>query len=404
MATYKYTAISKDGVKVSGVVEGFNEFDAVDRIKQDCDIVLKLTEVEEKKPGLLSMEIGGNRLNAKAFSLMCAQFSIILQSGIPIGRTVRLIGDKMTDKKLKGILKKVAEDVEAGRSVAASFQERGGKLLPAVFIETIRAGEESGNLSKAFETMYQHYDKQVKMRAKVRNALIYPVFVLALAVVVVIVLMVKVVPTFMDIFASYDAELPLITQSLILISNFFRKYIFLIIVVFAAIALIFKLYANTEKGRMNVAKLALKIPVLGNVSLLSAASEFAANLTTLIGAGLQLTRAVSITARVINNYYISQCVGKMTSRLEEGHTLGECMREADCLPDILEDMTAVGEETGELESTLHTVSGYYESELDMAVQDVLKKLEPTLLIGMAVIAGYIVLAVYIAMFQMYSVM
>ena len=170
------------------------------------------------------------------------------------------------------------------------------------------------------------------------------------------------------------------------------------------IALIFKLYANTEKGRMNVAKLALKIPVLGNVSLLSAASEFAANLTTLIGAGLQLTRAVSITARVINNYYISQCVGKMTSRLEEGHTLGECMREADCLPDILVDMTAVGEETGELESTLHTVSGYYESELDMAVQDVLKKLEPTLLIGMAVIAGYIVLAVYIAMFQMYSVM
>ena len=404
MATYKYTAISKDGVKVSGVVEGFNEFDAVDRIKQDCDIVLKLTEVEEKKPGLLSMEIGGNRLNAKAFSLMCAQFSIILQSGIPIGRTVRLIGEKMTDKKLKGILKKVAEDVEAGRSVAASFQERGGKLLPAVFIETIRAGEESGNLSKAFETMYQHYDKQVKMRAKVRNALIYPVFVLALAVVVVIVLMVKVVPTFMDIFASYDAELPLITQSLILISNFFRKYIFLIIVVFAAIALIFKLYANTEKGRMNVAKLALKIPVLGNVSLLSAASEFAANLTTLIGAGLQLTRAVSITARVINNYYISQCVGKMTSRLEEGHTLGECMREVDCLPDILVDMTAVGEETGELESTLHTVSGYYESELDMAVQDVLKKLEPTLLIGMAVIAGYIVLAVYIAMFQMYSVM
>ena len=404
MATYKYTAISKDGVKVSGVVEGFNEFDAVDRIKQDCDIVLKLTEVEEKKPGLLSMEIGGNRLNAKAFSLMCAQFSIILQSGIPIGRTVRLIGDKMTDKKLKGILKKVAEDVEAGRSVATRFQERGGKLLPAVFIETIRAGEESGNLSKAFETMYQHYDKQVKMRAKVRNALIYPVFVLALAVVVVIVLMVKVVPTFMDIFASYDAELPLITQSLILISNFFRKYIFLIIVVFAAIALIFKLYANTEKGRMNVAKLALKIPVLGNVSLLSAASEFAANLTTLIGAGLQLTRAVSITARVINNYYISQCVGKMTSRLEEGHTLGECMREADCLPDILVDMTAVGEETGELESTLHTVSGYYESELDMAVQDVLKKLEPTLLIGMAVIAGYIVLAVYIAMFQMYSVM
>ena len=140
------------------------------------------------------------------------------------------------------------------------------------------------------------------------------------------------------------------------------------------------------------------------MNVLSAASEFAGNMTTLIGAGLQLTTAVSISARAISNYYVSQSVGKITSRLEEGHMLGECMREIDCLPDILVDMTAVGEETGELESTLHTVAGYYESELDMAVQDVLKKLEPALLIFMAVVAGYIVLAVYIAMFQMYSVM
>lgn len=404
MAAYKYTAISKSGVKVSGVVEGINEFDAVERIKQECDIVLKLTEVVEKKQGILSMEIGGNKLNAKAFSLMCAQFSIILKSGIPIGRTVRLIGDKMTDKKLKKILTQVAEDVEAGRSVAYSFQERGGKLLPAVFIETIHAGEESGNLARAFETMYQHYDKQIKMRAKVRNALIYPVFVLALAVLVVIVLMVKVVPTFLDIFASYGAELPLITRSLIWISNFFQKYISLMVVVFSACFLCFKLYANTEKGRLKVARLALKLPVLGNVTLLGAASEFAANMTTLIGAGLQLTKAVSITARVIDNYYISQSVGRMTARLEEGNSLGKCMREAACLPEILIDMTAVGEETGELENTLHTIAGYYEAELDMAVQDVLKKLEPTLLVVMAGIAGYIVLAVYIAMFQMYSVM
>ena len=404
MPAYKYSAISKSGVKVSGVVEGFDEFDAVDRIKQDCDIILKITEIQEKKPGLLNMEVGGNKLNAKAFSLMCAQFSIILKSGIPIGRAVRLIGDKITDKKLKAVLKQVAEDVEAGRSISSSFKERGGKIMPPVFIETIHAGEESGNLSKAFDTMYQHYDKQVKMRAKVRNAMIYPAFVLTLAVAVVIVLMVKVVPTFIGIFESYDAQLPLITRSLIWISNFFRRYILIIVAVIAAIVIIFKLYGNTENGRLNLAKTALKLPVLGNVFVLSAASEFAGNMATLTGAGLQLTTAVSISARVINNYYVSQSVGKITSRLEEGRTLGECMRELDCLPDILVDMTAVGEETGELESTLNTVAGYYDSELDMAVQDVLKKLEPTLLIFMAVVAGYIVLAVYIAMFQMYSVM
>lgn len=125
MAKYKYSAISRDGVKVSGIVEGFDQFDAVDKIKQDCDIILKITEIEEKKQGLLNMEIGGNKLNAKAFSLMCAQFSIILKSGIPIGRAVHLIGDKITDKKLKKVLKQVGEDVEAGRSIATSFKERG---------------------------------------------------------------------------------------------------------------------------------------------------------------------------------------------------------------------------------------------------------------------------------------
>lgn len=404
MPTYKYSAKSRDGVKVSGVVEGFNEFDAADKIKQDCDIILKITEVKEKKPGLLSMDIGGSKISAKSFSLMCAQFSIILKSGIPIGRTVRLIADKISDKKLKGILKEVANDVEAGRSISASFQERGGKLMPPVFIETLHAGEEAGDLARAFDTMYQHYDKQVKMKGKVRSAMIYPVFVLALSVVVVIVLMVKVVPTFMSIFESYNAELPLITQSLIWISNFFQNNILLIIIVIAALAILYKVYSNTEKGRLNLAKKAISIPVFGNISTLSAASEFANNMSTLIGAGLQLTTAVSITARVISNYYVSQCVGGITAKLEEGHTLGDCMRQLDCLPDILVDMTAVGEETGELESTLNTIAGYYDSELDMAVQQVLKKLEPALLLVMAGIAGYIVLAVYIAMFEMYSVM
>ena len=225
MAAYKYSAISRDGVKVSGIVEGFDQFDAVDKIRQDCDIILKISEIEEKKPGLLSREIGGNRLNTKAFSLMCAQFSIILKSGISIGRTVRLIADKITDKKLKKILNQVAADVEAGRSISTSFEERGEKLMPPIFIQTLHAGEESGNLARAFETMYQHFDKQVKMREKVRSALIYPIFVLALAVCVVIVLMVKVVPTFISIFDSYGEELPLITRSLIWISRFFQKNI-----------------------------------------------------------------------------------------------------------------------------------------------------------------------------------
>ena len=386
------------------MVEGFNELDAVDRIKQSCDIVLKLSEVKPRGEGFLNRDIGGSRLDIKAFTLMCSQFAIILRAGIPVARTVQLISQKTTDKVLRRILTEVAEDVEAGRSISASFEERGGKLLPPTFVETIRAGEESGNVDGAFDTMHRSLDKQTKMRSRVRGALSYPLFVLVIAVAVVIVLMVKVVPTFTSIFDSYGAELPGITKALIAISNFFAKYWMILLAVAVALFLFYKLYGITEEGRLRFAKMGLKLPVLGEINELNAASQFANAMTTMLGAGLPLTRAISITARVIDNYYISQEVGKLSGRLEEGHSLGASMRESGCLPDILVDMTAVGEESGELHSTLDTISAYYDSELETAINAALGKLEPTLLIGLAVIAGFIVLAVYMAIFSMYSVM
>ena len=385
-------------------MEGYNELDAVDRIKQTCDVILKLTPVKQDVGSLMSMDIGGNKLNAKAFTVMCSQFSIILRAGIPIARTVHLIAEKTTDKTLKRILKSVAEDVESGRTVADAFNDRGGSILPPTFVETIRAGEESGNLDRAFDSMYHLFDKRVKMAAKVRSALAYPMFVLVIAIGVVIVLMVKVVPTFTAIFDSYDAELPFMTRLLIGISNFFRSAWPYILVIAAIIALVYKLVQKTEKGKMGLAKLQLKLPILGNIALLNGASQFASSMTTMLGAGLPITRAVSITSRTMDNYYISSETGKLVGKLEEGKALGSSMAEAAYLPDILVDMVTVGEETGELEETMDTISGYYDAELEMATDAAMKKLEPALLIFMAVIAGFIVIAIYMAMFDMYSVM
>ena len=386
------------------MVEGFDELDAVDRIKQTCSIVLKLKEVKSDKPGLLNMEIGGAKLNSKAFTVMCSQFSIILRAGIPIARTVHLIADKTTNKPLKKILMKTAEDVEAGRSLAASFAEHGDRLFPTTFIETIRAGEESGNLDRSFETMYRHYDKQTKMRGKVKGAMAYPMFVLVIAVAVVVVLMVKVVPTFTSIFDSYGSELPAITRLLIAISNFFRKYTVWMAAVFALLFIVYKLYGNTEKGRLNLARIQLRLPVLGNIALLNAASQFANTMTTMLGSGLPMTKAISITAGVMDNYYIGSEVGKLTGRLEEGHALGASMRDSGCMPDILVDMVAVGEETGEMEKTLDTIALYYDAELEMAIAAALAKLEPTILVFLAGIAGFIVIAIYMSIFQMYALM
>ena len=404
MVTYKYTALSNSGQKVNGVIDAFNEMDAVDRIKQNHSVIIKLTPTKGEGEGFFNMEIGGNKLNNKAFIVMCSQFAIILGAGIPIGRTVQLIAQKTTDKPLKRMLTHVAEDVEAGRSISSSFAERGEKLLPPTFVETIAAGEQSGNLDKAFQTVHEHFDKQAKMAAKVKSALAYPVFVLFIAVAVVVVLMVKVVPTFIAIFDSYDAELPLPTRILIAISNFFVKWWMPMLAVIIVFTIAYKLYSNTEDGRMNLAKWSLKVPVLGNIQILNAASEFANTMATMLASGLPMTRAITITAKTMSNYFMSTETGKLAVKLEEGRALGASMREANYMPDILVDMVSVGEETGEMEHTLHTIAKYYDAELDQAIADALAKLEPTLLVGLAGIAGFIVVAIYMAMFGMYAAM
>ena len=396
--------MSDNGQKVSGVIEAFNEMDAVDRLKQNHSIIIKMTPVKGEGEGFLNMEIGGNKLNNKAFIVMCSQFAIILNAGIPIARTVHLIAEKTSDKPLKKMLLKVGEDVEAGRSVAASFAERGEKLLPPTFVETIAAGEQSGNLDKAFQTIHEHFDKQAKMAAKVRSAMAYPLFVLFIAVAVVAVLMIKVVPTFTAIFDSMGGELPGVTKALIAISNFFIKYWMILVAIIAVVVIVYKVYGNTEEGRMNFAKWILKVPILGNIQELNAASEFANTMTTMLASGLPMTRAISITAKTMSNYFMSTETGKLAVKLEEGRGLGQSMREANYMPDILVDMVAVGEETGEMEKTLNTIAKYYDAELDMAIANALAKLEPALLVGLAGIAGFIVIAIYMAMFGMYAIM
>ena len=404
METYKYAALSPSGERVSGIIEGYNELDAVERIKQTCDVILKLTPVKKDVGSLMNMEIGGNKLDIKAFTVMCSQFSIILKAGIPVARTVHLIAEKTTNKPLKRILSGVAEDVESGRSLSESFSDRGANILPVTFVESIHAGEESGNLDRSFESMYHLFDKKVKMGNKVRSALAYPMFVLVIAIAVVIVLMVKVVPTFTAIFDDLGADLPGMTKLLISISNFFQVSWPYILVIFAVLALAYKLVQKTEQGQMKLAKLQLKLPILGNIALLNGASQFASSMTTMLGAGLPLTRAVNITGRTMDNYYLSSETGKLVSKLEEGKALGTSMAEANFLPDILVDMVTVGEETGELEDTMRTISGYYDAELEMATDSAMKKLEPALLVFMAVIAGFIVIAIYMAMFDMYGAM
>ena len=402
MITYKYSAMSPDGVKVNGVIEAIDEYAAVERIKATCPIVLSISEVKET--GLnkfLNMEVGSKKVDAKALSVMCSQFATILSAGVDVATCMEMIANQTDDKKLKKMLELAAKDVAQGNSIAASM-EKNCEGLPVTFIETIRAGELSGTLEESFATLKEYFERNYQLKQKIKSAMSYPLFVVAVAIVVVIIVMVKVVPTLTAVFGELGGELPFITRLLIAISKFFQRTWLLIIFVIVLAYLAFKMWTRSEKGMMEWGRLQLKLPVLGKINLLSGSADFATTMSALLKAGLPVTEALEVTGRTLDNFALGTETAKLSQKVQTGVRLGDAIRAAEIFPQTLTEMTAIGENTGELEKTLKTVGDYYSNEADYAMTAAIGKLEPTLLIFLAIFAGFIVLAIYMPMFTMYN--
>ncbi|QNL45242.1 type II secretion system F family protein [Oscillibacter hominis] len=401
MLTFKYRAISRDGAKVSGVVEAFDEYEAVAKIKENCTVVTKIAQVEQRENLLHREVLPPRRISEKTLAVVSSQFSILLGSGIPVVRAVELIARQTNDKALKKILTQVAGDVASGFGLAQSFESK-GRGLPTTFIETVRSGEESGTLDVAFGRLKTYYDKSSRTKAKVKSAMAYPLFTIVVAVIVVAIIMVVAVPVFLSSFAAMGAEMPLPTRMLIGLSNFFTHYGLAALGLLAAAAIALKLYGQREKGRLLFARLHLHLPVLGKIAVLKSASQFANTMSTLLAAGLPVIRAVATTGKVMDNYCIASQVLRMVPGLEEGKQLGLCMKRCQYLPELLMEMTGVGEETGTMETTLEVVGSYYDNETELASQKALSLLEPVVICILALLVGFILLAVYAPMFAMYN--
>jgi len=402
LITYQYKAVTADGVNTRGLVQATDEFAAVEKIKATCPIVTKITPVKEKT-GILSMEIGGGRINQKSLSVMCSQFAIILRSGVNISRCMEMIAEQTEDKKLKKMLQGASEDVAEGGGIAGSF-EKNCKGLPLTFLETVRAGEESGTLENSFAQMEKYYSKSYKTAQKVKRAMTYPAFVLGVAVVVLIIVMAKVIPTIASTFSDLGGKMPAMTRAMIAMSDFFARYWLIIIAVLIGIVILVKVLFNTEKGRIFWAQRKLKIPVIGNINILNGASQFANTMAVLLTSGLSVNRAVEVTAKVMDNYVLGMDISSMSGKIEEGKPLGECMRQCKNLPKTLKEMCAIGEETGELDETLSTIGSYFDNEADHATAQAIAKLEPAILVVMALFAGFIVISIYLPIFTMYNLL
>ncbi|HPX71102.1 MAG TPA: type II secretion system F family protein, partial [Bacillota bacterium] len=362
MKAYKYKALSHSGKKLSGVVEAYDEFEAVSKIKESCNVILDIVEVKGGKKERINLN-DPLWVSEKVLALVASQFAILLKSGLPTARTVEIIAQQTNDNLMKRILLQVKEDVLAGYSLAQSLDSR-GKKIPQAFIETVRAGEVSGTLENSFSKLADYYENSYKLRGKVKGAMRYPIMLIVLSIIVVIVVVNVAVPTISNMISSTGGSMPWPTQFLLDVYNFFKKYGFGIIIGLAVLGIIYAVWGKTEEGKVKRGELALKLPVLGQINTLNAASEFAGNMMTLLSSGLPVTKALSITGKVMSNYVVGKSVAGTVFDIEEGKRLGDVLRDNPYLPPLLTEMTAVGEESGSLEETLRIIGAYFDSEVE----------------------------------------
>ena len=405
MITYRYKGKSSSGADVEGVVEAFDKQDAVIKAKENVRVLESVERVSGGKlDDIMKADLGvllsGGKIKPKKLTLLCSQLSIELRAGLPLVSALHLVAENEEDKQLKRILTEVADDVHAGNHLADAFAAR-GPGLPRTFIETVRAGEESGKLDETFEKLQKYYENADMVASKVASAMVYPIMLISVAIIVIAIIMIFAVPVFEKSFASMGNELPAPTKILIAMSNFMVGNWALLLAILAAAGLALFFYGKTDHGRHVYARLALTFPGVCLITRMNAASQFSSTLSTMLASGLPMVSATRITANTSDNLLISEDIEKAVANIVEGNRLADGIKDSKWFPSLLKEMVTVGEETGKLEDTLNVVSVYYSKEVDAAVKKALDILNPCITIVLAIIVVFILLSVYLPLFSLY---
>jgi type IV pilus assembly protein PilC len=400
MKKFKYVARTEAGAQVKGVSEANTQAEAISSLRADGLVVESVQETDSTKD--IQLNLGSKRIKEKTLGIMCGQFATILQSGLPIVRTLKLVSEQTEDKLLKNILSNVSDDVAAGYGLAGSF-EKHGEELPATFIESVRAGEASGNLDVVFNRLSTYYQKTSRTKAKVKSAMIYPIFVLVVAVVVIAIIMIFAIPTFKSTFTSMGESLPWVTQFMIDSSDFWSNNALYIVIIIGAAVLAVKYFKKrNDNFHLKWSEWGTKIPIIGRINVMSAASQYASTMSVMLAAGLSVVRAVEATANTLSNYWLAQKLDGTRGNLESGKPLAESLDKTGAYPQLVVEMTGVGEDTGTLEHTLEVLADYYDNEVATATERALSIMEPTIIVILAVVVCFILLAVYLPIFSIYG--
>lgn len=398
MTLYRYKAIQPDGREVSETMTAVSLIEVQEKIRDKGLYVLQVNEAIEKKSAAEELSFGG-KVTSKQISIFCKQFATLLKAGVPVAAGLDILYRQSESKKLKVALEDVYTEVQKGTQVSSAIKNH-PKVFPSLMVSMIESGEMTGNLDNVMERLAVQYEKDAKIDARIKGAMIYPMVLSILSIVVVVFMITVILPTFTGMFTSSGTELPLPTRVLMGISDFIREYWYFVIAVAGIIFYTIKNYVNSKTGRYQFDALKFKIPIVKGSMDKIVTARFTRTLGSLLKSGIPLINALELAGSVTGNVVIEEKVSYVASEVEKGETLGVALKRTPTFGPMVVSMIQIGEESGSLDQMLDKSADFYEQELEDAIDRLLKLMEPLLIVFMAVIIGFIVIAMALPMFDM----
>jgi type IV pilus assembly protein PilC len=343
----------------------------------------------------------GPTVSTKELSVATRQLSTMIDAGLPIVQCLDILGEQSENKLLRTTITTIRRDVESGCTLADALRKH-PKIFDDLYVNMVEAGEAGGILNTILNRIALFIEKASRLKKKVKGAMIYPVAIVLVAIVVVAVLMIFVIPVFADLYGSMGQALPAPTQICINISNIFVAYWWLMLLSAIGLVMAIKVYYKTPHGHMQIDALLLRMPVIGDLLRKVAVARFSQNMALLLSSGVPILDGLAITGKTAGNKVVEKAIMESRLSISKGNTVAEPLRESKIFPPLVCQMVAVGESTGGLDTMLRKVAELYEEEVDDAVNNLMAMMEPAIMVVLGVILGGLVVAMYLPIFQMGS--
>ncbi len=398
MPKFSYKGKNIYGDLTEGVFEAPSEQGVMEMLKSKNYYVLEVKPLIERKD-LFDFE-ANRKIPVKDLMLFCKHFSVILKAGIPMLHALTMVDGQTESRAMKKVIANIMKDIRMGSSLTQAVRNNDDKL-PLLMIYMIEAGETSGTLDKTLESLHEHFEKSYNTQMKVKSAMRYPIVVAVVALIVTVFLMIVVVPSFTSLFGDNALDLPVPTRILIAVSDFFVKYGIVSILSIAGAFLLFRLYASSAVGGYKVDRLKIKLPLTRKNAQRNVSARFARSMATLISSGVGITESIDISSRVVGNRYVEDELQNIRRQVIAGKGLNKPLKDSGCFPEMLERMIMMGEEAGTLEAMLANAAGIYEEEIDANTQKITDMIQPSIIIFLGGVIGFIILAVALPIFSLY---